>query len=581
MICFIAMSIITTMNRIIILLNEMKKLLLVIVLLFALVKQDPAFAQWQWAQSGTSALSWDEGYKVATDSAGNTYVIGMFSSQSIDFGIFTLTNTNAGMDDVFLVKYSGIPLWAHRAGGTNYDYGMAVATDASGSVFITGHYYSASIIFGNDTLQNTAGGGTDIYTVKFSSAGNELWARTGGGIGFDESTTICTDASGNVYIAGEFYSSSMTFGSHTVTNRDSNMNTMDMFIVKYDPSGNVVWARNAGGTGNDAITAIATDRSGNIIITGGSGSAVCNFGVVTLFNPGIFGYDDVFIVMYDSAGNSVWGRSGAGGGFESGAGVAADTAGNIFVTGNFSSIFTVFANDTLFNARISGGPTDIFIVKYDALGTVLWAQRAGSRFIDVASGIVTDASGNAYLTGYFNDTTIAFGSTDLPNSGIADIFVAKYNPSGNAIEAYRAGGTGSDKSLSLSIDNAGKIYVTGEFYSNTLTIGTSTLVNSGGGYSDVFVAQLGLATGIEENILDNENAIVLFPNPSTTLVTITCSKIKAERIKIANALGEIIYQFQASSLASSISLNSVSRGIYFVQVTDENKTVVNKKLIIQ
>ncbi len=556
----------------------MKNLFFIITLLPALVNQNTAFAQWQWAQSGTSAFSWDMAKSIASDSAGNAIVTGMFSSASINFGTFTLTNANAGTDDMFLVKYSpsGIPLWTQRAGGMDYDYGMAVATDASGNVYVTGHYYSSSIIFGNDTLYNTAGGGTDIYTVKYSSAGNALWARTGGGSGFDESTAMCTDASGNVYVAGEFYSPSMHFGSQTVTN--SGTDTLDMFIVKYDAVGNVIWAISAGGAGNDAIMGITADRTGNIIITGSSGSPVCTFGVVTLTNPGIFGYDDAFTVKYDSSGNSLWGSSGAGDGFETGAGVAADTAGNIYVTGNFGSIFIVFGNDTLFNARTTGGPTDIFIVKYNSTGSVLWAKRTGTRFIDVASDIVTDINGDSYITGHFNDTTITFGITNLPNVGTSDIFVAKYDPSGNAISAYGAGESGIDQSFSLSADNAGELFIAGEFYSNTLSFGISTLVNSG--YSDMFVAKLALPTGIEENTSDNENGNTLFPNPCTGYFTILSTMHNPIDILITNALGEIVYLSQNTGPQISINLNSVSKGVYYVRITCEIKSE-NKILIIQ
>ena len=90
----------------------MTKLFLILLLLIALLNHN-ASAQWQWAQSATGASSWDEAYVIAADSAGNAYVTGMFSSATISFGTFTLTNTNAGMDDMFLVKFSpaGMPLW--------------------------------------------------------------------------------------------------------------------------------------------------------------------------------------------------------------------------------------------------------------------------------------------------------------------------------------------------------------------------------------------------------------------------------------------------------------------------------------
>ena len=470
---------------------------------------------------------------------------------------------------------------ALSAGGTDYDYGMAVATDAAGNIYVTGHYYSPSIVFGNDTLINIAGGGTDIYTVKYSPAGNELWARTGGGTGFDESTTICTDAAGNIYVAGEFYSPSMTFGAQTVTNSDRSTGLFDMFIVKYDTDGNVIWARSAGGTDNDAIIGITTDVTGNIIVTGSSGSPICNFGAVTLINPGIIGYDDVFTVKYDSSGNALWGQSVAGNNFEEGAGVASDAAGNIYVTGNFSSIFIVFGNDTLYNARTMGGPTDVFLVKYDPAGNELWAKRAGSRFIDGAYDVVTDSNGDAIITGFFSDTTITFGNTSLTNLGTADIFVAKYNPSGDAIAAYGAGGSDREFGMSLSIDNAGELYIAGEFYSSTFAAGSATLFNSGNGYSDVLVAKLALPTTVGEIAADDENGILIFPNPSTGFLTVLSQKYTGENITFTDTFGKIIYHSQITSPEFSIDLKDIPKGIYFVQIAAKSKNVMNKRIVIQ
>ncbi|MEK7263262.1 MAG: SBBP repeat-containing protein [Bacteroidota bacterium] len=135
------------------------------------------------------------------------------------------------------------------------------------------------------------------------------WAKRARGGGYDYGKGIATDENGNCYVTGYFNSSTITFGSVMLTNTD-NSGSSDMYLVKYDSSGNVLWANCAGGYSADYGNSIATDGNGNCYVTGYFWSPTITFGSVTLINANSF--SDMFVVKYDSNGNVVWAKRAGG-----------------------------------------------------------------------------------------------------------------------------------------------------------------------------------------------------------------------------------------------------------------------------
>ena len=319
-----------------------------------------------------------------------------------------------------------------------------------------------------------------------------LWAKRAGGTSYDVGNSCSTDANGNIIAIGFFKSLSINFGTTTLTNADNTGNTIDIFIVKYDAAGNVLWAKSAGGTDDDGGYSCSTDASGNIIATGYFTSPSITFGSTTLTNAGA-GYDDMFIVKYNAAGNVLWAKSAEGTSWDYGNSCTTDANGNIFATGGFYSSSINFGTTTLTNADNTGNTIDIFIVKYDAAGNVLWAKSAGGTDDDEVLSCTTDANGNIITTGFFSSPTITFGTTTLTNAnaGGFDMFIVKYDAGGNVLWAKSAGGTSEDDGLSCSTDANGNIIATGFFYSPSITFGTTTLTNEGG--DDIFIVKYDVA----------------------------------------------------------------------------------------
>ena len=460
-------------------------------------------------------------------------------------------------------------LWAKSAGGTSFDTGNGVSTDTNGNVFVTGSFKSSSITFGTNTLTNA--GGRDIFLVKYDANGTVLWAKSAGGTSDDYGYGVSTDTNGNVLVTGYFESSSITFGATTLTNAGNS----DIFIVKYAPDGTVLWAKSEGGTSWDYGNSISTDANGNVLVTGYFQSSSITFGSTTLINTGSIYTDDIFIVKYDTSGNVRWAKSAGGTSYDSGRSVSTDTNGNVFVTGYFQSSSIIFGTTTLTNA----GNSDIFIVKYDASGNVLWAESAGGTSDDYGYGVSTDANGNVFVTGYFDSDTITFSSTTLTNAGASDIFIMKYDASGNILWAESAGGNSSDVGYGgVSTDANGNALVTGYFYSDTITFGSTTLTNAGG--PDIFVVKLDGITGITES-LTKAKRIEIYPNPNNGKFTLSFNHSTIQpfnHLTIYNMLGEMVYQSSDIGHQSSVNID-LSRqpaGIYFVQLITNEETTTKK-----
>ncbi|MBS4027701.1 MAG: SBBP repeat-containing protein [Ignavibacteriales bacterium] len=373
-------------------------------------------------------------------------------------------------------------LWAKSAGGTSSDYGFGIASDANGNSFVTGWSLSNTITFDTTTL--TSHGSYDMFTVKYDASGNVAWAKRSGGTDADFGYSIALDTGGNSFVTGRFNSHIITFGTTTLTNHDNSGNYSDMFTVKYDASGNVMWAKSAGGTNSDDAYSITVDANGNSFVTGNFSSAAITFGTTTITNNGSY---DMFIVKYNATGNVVWAKSAGGTNYDNGSRIAVDANGNSFVTGWFQSSTITFGTTTLTNS--SSDTADMFVVKYDASGNVVWAKSAGGTNSDYGYGIAVDANGNSLLTGYFRSPTITFGTTTLTNSSsdTADIFIVKYDTSGDVVWARSAGGTNSDIGSGIAVGANGGSLLTGYFRSSTITFGTTTLTNHGS--ADIFIVK--------------------------------------------------------------------------------------------
>ena len=360
--------------------------------------------RWSKAFGGSG---YDSGRAVAIDSSGNVTVVGDFDG-TVDFGGGPLTS--AGPIDFFVASFdsTGAHRWSKSFGGGDMDSAYDVAVDGNGNVTVTG-MSSGPIDFGGGTL--TGGGGDDIFVVSFDSAGAHRWSKLLGGPGGDAGYAIAADASGNVFVAGDFVDT-VDLGGGAMKSADS----IDTFLVSFDPMGAHRWSKSFGGTGWDFTNGVALDTDGNVTIAG-------LFQTQVDFGGGpLNGKDDVFIASFDPTGAHRWSRSFGAAGWDTAYGVGADVSGNVTITGSFEQT-SDFGGGPLQNE----GAYDVFMASFDSTGSYRRSERLGSTSYDRGAAVAVDALGETTLVGSFAGT-VSVGADSLTSAGAGDGFVVRLGP---------------------------------------------------------------------------------------------------------------------------------------------------------
>ncbi len=375
-------------------------------------KYDPSGSP-LWAVQAGGAKS-DIATGLAEDHQGNVYLTGYFSSPTAAFGPTTLTNPAPSYNDLFLAKLdaAGEFQWAWSAGGTGDDLSRALTVDAAGNVLIVGDFSSPTLRFGGLVATNV--GGTDVFVAKFNPRGEPLWVRTAGWSGSHDGNAIATDAAGNVYIAGEMWIR-IRFGTIEL---DSHFDH-DTFLAKYDPNGNLQWARQLNSFSVAVARNLAVDGQGDLIMSGYFDQS-CNFDQQTLV---AHGGQDVFLAKFNPAGEVVWAENFGGPGMDTPRSLAADAAGNVYLTGSFEQTAD-FGGVTL----TTGGQRDLFVVAVDSTGHVIWAKQAGDTRSEDGFALAVGADAAVVVGGAFVSSVIFDGISYAPGNSGTDGFLARLAP---------------------------------------------------------------------------------------------------------------------------------------------------------
>lgn len=373
----------------------------------------------------------------------------------------------------------------------------ATTSDATGNIYLAG-YFVGTLTLGSTTLttSNTSTD-ADAFVAKWSPATNSfVWLQAMGGQGYDWATGIAVTNTG-VYVAGNFRSSTATFGSTTLLNSGG----ADVFVAKLQEAGSsssVAWVQQAGGSGDDLANALTASGSA-LYLVGTFGSTRVDFGTVMLTTPSSTSYSAFITKLTDagSTGTFTWAqRAGGTGGYDEARAVAVRGT-SLYVAGGFQSTTATFGSLALTKSGTASSGSDVFITKLTDAGATsnfTWVQRAGGTTADLASGLAVNGA-SIYVVGTFTSPTFTAGSSLLTNPGVDtdEGFAIKLTDGGTAgtfAWAQRLGGASGDYPRAVAVTGP-NVYVAGSFNSETATFGSTTLTNNNPDSSaDIFLTKL-------------------------------------------------------------------------------------------
>jgi hypothetical protein len=534
----------------------MKRVILVISSAFAFGFWSEVFAESFGCPKPYSSLSPMSATSFAKTYGGTYDDRAYFVQQTSDGGYIVAgwtTSFGADSTDIFLIKTdaNGNVQWAKTYGGTDDDRVYSVQQTSDGGYILAGNTFS----FG--------AGYSDVFLVKTDANGNIQWAKTYGGTYGDWAHSVQQASDGGYIVAGTTWS----FGAGSA----------DLFLIKTDANGNIIWAKTYGGTYYEYASSVQQTSDGGYIVVGGTSS----FGA---------GSPDIFLIKTDANGNVQWAKTYGGTDWEEVSSVQQTSDGGYIVAGLTDSF--------------GAGYYDIFLIKTDANGNIQWAKTYGGTDYDWASSVQHTSDGG-YIVASF---TLSF------IGGWGDIFLIKTDTNGNLQWAKTYGGTYWEEAYSVQQTSDGGYIVAG--YTTSF----------GAGNRDIFLIKTDVngnigSCSIVQNVSPTVNTVsptVTTPSPSVSSVSPTVNSVSltvttptptvsepcplsiSEFCQITSGLitpykggikvsrsGEFevkVYNVSGFMVKSIKGKNEVklelSRGVYFVEVISGEK-VIREKVVIR
>ncbi len=484
--------------------------------------------------------NWDWAYSVQQTSDGGYIVAGWTWSFSVGYYDFFLIKTDA----------NGNIQWAKTYGETNNDRAYSVQQTSDGGYIVAGYTWSFSV------------GYYDIFLIKTDANGNIQWAKTYGGASFDWVTSVQQTSDGGYIVAGSTWS----FGA----------GNGDIFLIKTDANGNIIWAKTYGGTFGEYARSVQQTSDGGYIVAGFTSS----FGA---------GNGDIFLIKTDANGNIQWSKTYGGASFDSATSVQQTSDGGYIVAG--------------YTQSFGAGNGDIFLIKTDANGNIIWAKTYGGASYDLATSVQQTSDG-----GY-----IVAGSTESFGAGSWDIFLIKTDANGNIQWAKTYGGIYRDSATSVQQTSDGGYIVAG--YTDSFgaggrdifliktdangNIGSCSIVRSVSPTVNTVSPTVNTPSPSVSSVSPTVNSVSPTVTSPTPIVSEPCPLSISESCQCVSGIitpykggikvsgsGEFevkVYNVSGVIVKSVKGKNEVkielSKGIYFVEVVSGNRVLREKVLI--
>jgi gliding motility-associated-like protein len=359
--------------------------------------------------------------------------------------------------------------WATFFGGSSFEGPLSLTHDASGNIYTCGYVASANYPTQTNStyFQGTINGGLDFFITKFSNTGVMVWSTFYGGSSGEFAYGVACDLSGNLFVTGYTQSFDFPVQNSGTFFQGTFAGSSDVFILKFDNSGNRLWATYYGGVSQELSASIGVDATGKVFVCGYTSSA--NFPTLnsgTFFQGALNGGTDAFVLKFDNVGNRLWATYYGGELSDQFNTLTLDNSGNLFLAGQTTSQSFPTLNASTFFQAANAGSQEACIVKFDNLGNRLWATYFGGSATDAANAIDCDSNGNLFVSGIT-------GSSNFPllNAGTFfqgtigggnDAFIIKFNNLGALLWSTYIGGTSTEgiaANDNLAIDQCNNVFV--------------------------------------------------------------------------------------------------------------------------
>ena len=428
---------------------------------------------------------------VAIDTKGNVLVAGTFDG-TLTFGGVVLESK--GSTDIFLVKLDpeGVPLWSRQFGGVESDgddvrgRGPIVAVDAEDNVILTGTVVGTADL----GLGSVSGVDTDAFVLKVRADGELAWSKRFTAAGFQKAAGVAVDAQGSVLLTGGM-EQMVNFGGDDLTSEGG----LDLFVVKLSANGDHLWSRRLGDISEQKGVSLAVDPAGNIVIAGalkGTITFSTGDGGPDTLSSASPDHSDVLLMKLEPDGKALWARRFGGaetGTIQQSAGCVAVTAsGGILLTGYFLASLELDENTTL----KSHGDSDVFLVRFDSEGKVIWANAYGNGNDlsgQVGWAIASDAAGQMLVAGSLTGN-VEFGSlthTGDNTDSKPDAFVLKVDSQHAPVWNRALTGPGVQEGYGIAADPLGNVVMVGVTNSNIKSLDPEIMSRGG---DDIIVVKL-------------------------------------------------------------------------------------------
>jgi hypothetical protein len=370
--------------------------------------------------------------------------------------------------------------WVQVWGTDQWTWPWCMKIDENGYIYVAGEF-GGSLDFdpGPREQIRQSNGSHDAYICKYDQNLNFLWVQIWGSSNSDAVYSICTDETESLYLTG-YFSGICDFDPGPGENTHDTFGNEDIYLVKFNPDGVLIWVQTIGGIEDDKGIACTLDNQHNILLTGWFSSESVDFDPGSgIDSHASGGYMDAFLCKFDSDGNHIWAQTWGGAGYDGGGHLMYDGNQNVYISYDFAQTVD-FDPGTGTDIHTSNGSQDAYLCKYDLDGNFIWAQTWGGIESDNCADVFGNDTQSIFVTGYFRDTVDfnpdpALEETRVSN-GDKDDYFSKFSSQGEFIWVNVWGSTGNttgDEPMDAYIDKFNNIYITGT-YDGTVDFDPST-----------------------------------------------------------------------------------------------------------